>query len=79
MIKIYCHHNKRDILYSFTITHSFPNVQGKIVRIEINGNELLKLVETKDIPIHLGNNPYLVWHGKHAGRILKFLKELFLQ
>lgn len=78
MIKIYCNHNKQDILHSFTIGQSFPNVQGKLLRIEVNGNELSKLSEIKELPLNLISNPYLIWHGKHAGRVLNILKELFL-
>ena len=78
MIKIYCNHNKQDVMHSFTIGQSFPNVQGKLFRIEIYGNELSKLNEVKELPLNLGGNSYLVWHGKHAGRFLKVLREIFL-
>jgi hypothetical protein len=78
MIKIYCNHNKQDVIHSFTIGQSFPNVQGKLLRVEIHGNELFKLSEVKELPLNLVATSYLVWHGKHAGRILNFLKSLFL-
>ncbi len=60
------------------MTQSFPNVQGKLLRIEVNGNELSKLIEAKDIPIQVNGNSYLIWHEKHAGRVLKLLRELFV-
>jgi len=60
------------------MTQSFPNVQGKLLRIEVNGNELSKLIEAKDIPIQVNGNSYLIWHGKHAGRVLRLLRELFI-
>lgn len=78
MLKIYSNHNKQDVLYSFTAGQSFPNVQGKLLRVEINGNELSKLIEVREIPLCSIDNSYLVWHGRNAGRILQLLKELFL-
>ena len=66
MLKIYSNHNKQDVSYSFTIGQSFPDVEGKLLRIEISGNELLKLMEVKEIPLCSVNNSYLIWHGKHA-------------
>jgi len=77
MIKIYSNHNKNDVSYQFKIGQVFPNVEGKLLRIEINGSELSKLIETKEIPIHSIENSYIVWHGKHASRVLKVLKEMF--
>jgi len=76
MLKIYSNHNKKDISYSFTMGQSFPDVQGKLLRIEINGNELSKLMEVKEIPLCSTDNSYLVWHGRHAGRILQTLREI---
>lgn len=76
MIKIYCNHNKQDVIHSCTIGQVFPNVQGKLLRVEVNGNELSKLSEVKELPLNLVGSSYLVWYGKHAGRILKVLKEL---
>ncbi len=78
MIKIYCNHNKQNITYSFTLGQSFPILQGKLLRIEINGNELLKLTEVKEIPLQSTDNTYLIWHDKHASKILNILKDLFL-
>lgn len=77
MLKIYSNHNKQDVSYSFKIGQSFPDVQGKLLRIEISSNELSKLMEAKEIPLCSVDNSYLVWHGKCAGRVLKVLRELF--
>jgi hypothetical protein len=77
MIKIYSNYNKQDVSYSFKIGQTFPEVQGKLLRIEMSGNELSKLMEAKEIPLCSADNSHLVWHGKHAGRVLKVLKELF--
>lgn len=79
MLKIVANYNKQDITYSFTIGQAFPDVQGKLIRIEINGNELSKLMEIKEIPICGIDNSYLVWHGKQAGGVLKLLRELFIK
>ena len=76
MLKIFTNHNKQDINYSFTIGQVFPDVQGKLLRIELSGNELNKLVQQKEIPICAIDTSCLVWHGKNAGYILKLLREI---
>jgi hypothetical protein len=53
----------------------FPDIKGKLIQLEINGKELSKLLEQKEIPICSIDTSYLIWHGKAAGHILKFLKE----
>ncbi len=76
MVKIVVNHNKQDITYSCTLGQVFPKVEGKLLRVEINGNELLKLMEKKEIPICAIDNSYLIWHEKQAGSILKLLQEI---
>ena len=76
MLKIITNHNKQDIVYSFTIGQTFPDIQGKLLRLELNGNELLKLIQEKEIPICAIDNSYLIWHDKNAGHILKILREI---
>ena len=78
MLKIVTNHNRQDVTYSYTVGQAFPNVEGKLLRIEINGNELSKLMEKKEIPICAIDNSYLIWHGKQAGGVLKLLKEMFI-
>jgi hypothetical protein len=75
MVKIVANHNKQDVVYSYTLGQTFPNVEGKLLRVEVNGQELFKLMEKKEIPI-CEPNSYLTWHGKQAGGILKLLREL---
>jgi len=77
MLKIITNHNKQDVTYSYTIGQTFPDVQGKLLRVEISGNELVRLIHEKEIPICAIDSSYLVWHGKAAGSILKLLKEIF--
>ena len=77
MVKIIVNHNKQEITHSYTVGQTFPTVEGKLLRVEVNGNELSKLMEKKEIPI-AADNSYLIWHGKQAGGILKLLKEIFL-
>ena len=76
MLKIFTNHNKQDVTYSHTIGQTFPNIEGKLLRVEINGNELAKLAQAKDIPICAIDSSYLVWHGKSAGSVLKLLREI---
>ena len=79
MLKIFCNHEKQNITYSYTMGQAFPDVKGKLLRIEISGAELEKLIETKEIPIYTshGKTICLVWNGKEAGRMLKVLREIF--
>jgi hypothetical protein len=56
---------------------TFPDIQGKLVSVELSGKELAKLVEEKEIPICAIDTSCLVWHGKSAGSVLKLLKEIF--
>ena len=49
MLKIMTNHNKQDIIYSYTLGQTFPEVQGKLLQVELSGKELAKLVEEKEI------------------------------
>lgn len=77
MLKIIANHNRQDITYSFTVGQNFPDIQGKLISVEANGNELDKLLEVKEIPVNLVKGGYVIWHGRHAGSVLKILRELF--
>lgn len=76
MLKIFANHDRQDITYTFSIGQTFPEVQGKLLRVEVNGKELSKLLEVKEIPVCLADNSYLAWDGKQAGRVLKTLREV---
>lgn len=76
MLKIVTNHNKQDVIQSFSLGQTFPEVEGKLLRIELNGAELAKLLETKEIPVSAIDTSYLIWHGKNAGHILKLLREV---
>lgn len=77
MIKIHSNHNKKDMKYSFSAGQAFPNIEGKLLSVEVNGPELKKLVDSKEIPLYDVEYVYLAWHGKQAGGVLKILRELF--
>lgn len=77
MLKIYSNYNKQDVSYSFSVGQTFPDVKGKLLRIEMNGKELSKLMEVKEIPLVSVDNSSLVWYGRHASRVLKTLREMF--
>jgi hypothetical protein len=77
MIKIVANHNKQEVTYSYSAGQTFPQVAGKLLRLEINGHELLRLSQQKEIPISAIDTSYLVWHGRNAGRILNLLREVF--
>lgn len=66
MLKIFVNHNKQDVTYSFTMGQTFPDVQGKLLRIEVGGKELTKLMEVKEIPICAADTSHLAWEGKQA-------------
>lgn len=74
MLKIFCNHERQDITYSYTLGQVFPDVKGKLLRIEMSGKELDKLREVKEIPLN-DDSVYIVWDGKGAGYILKLFKE----
>lgn len=77
MLKITVNYNKQEVTYSYSVGQVFPEVNGKLLRLELNGNELAKLSQQKEIPICAIDNSYLVWHGRNAGRILNLLREIF--
>ncbi len=77
MLKIYSNYEKQDVSYSFTVGQVFPDVKGKLLRLELSGKELSKLMEVKEIPLVLNDSSSLVWHGRHASRVLKILIEMF--
>jgi hypothetical protein len=76
LLKIYTNHNKQDVTYSYTVGQIFPDIQGKLLRIEISGNELLRLNKEKEIPICAIDTVCLIWHDRNAGRIVKILREV---
>ena len=77
MLKIFCNHERQDISYTYSVGMSFPDIKGKLLRVEVNGKELLKLLEVKEIPACFNDSSYLAWDGKAAGSILKTFRELF--
>ena len=76
MLKIFVNHEKQDVTYSYTLGQTFQQVDGKLLRIDLNGAELAKLLQTKEIPVSAIDTSYLIWHGKNAGHILKLLREV---
>ena len=77
MLKIVTNHNKQDVTYTYTIGQTFPEIQGKLLQLELSGKELARLVQEKEIPICAIDTSQLVWHGKSAGSVLKMLREIF--
>lgn len=77
MLKIVTNHNKQDITYSYTIGQNFPDIEGKLISIELSGKELQELLEIREIPVCEIDKAHLVWQGKHAGSVLKSLREIF--
>lgn len=76
MLTIYTEHNKQPITYTYTFGQNFPDIKGKLIRLELSGKELQKYDEAKELPLHQLNNVYLTWHSKHVGRVLKTLREI---
>jgi hypothetical protein len=77
MLKIVTNHNKQDVTYSFKIGQAFPEVEGKLLSIELNGKELQKFLEVRDIPVSEIDTAYITWQGKPAGSVLKALREIY--
>jgi hypothetical protein len=78
VIKIVTNHNRVDVTYTYTLGQTFPDIQGKLLSVEVHGAELAKLMEKKEIPVCAASNSYLTWHGKQAGGILKLLREMLV-
>lgn len=78
MLSVYTEHNKQPIVYTYTSGQNFPDIKGKILRLELSGKELIKLSSIKEIPINAIDQSHLTWHGRSAGGILKLLKEIYL-
>lgn len=76
MLKIITNHNKQDVIYTYTIGQTFPDIQGKLLQLELSGKELARLVQEKEIPICAIDSSQLIWHGKSAGSVLKMLREI---
>lgn len=77
MLKIVTNHNRQDVIYTYTIGQTFPDIQGKLLQVELSGKELARLVQEKEIPICAIDSSQLIWHGKSAGSVLKMLREIF--
>lgn len=77
MLKIVVNHNKLDVTYSFKDGRTFPEVEGKLISVELSGKELHKYLEKIDVPICEVDNAHIIWHNKHAGRVLKTLREIY--
>lgn len=76
MLKIVTNHNKQDVIYSYSLGQNFPEIEGKLLRLELSGAELAKLLQTKEIPVGAVDTSYLIWHDRNAGHILKLLREV---
>lgn len=76
MLKIVTNHNKQDVTYTYTLGQVFPDVQGKLLQVELSGKELARFVREKEIPICAIDNSCLTWHGRSAGHVLKILREI---
>lgn len=77
MLKIIINVNKQDVALSFTTGQTFPELNGKLISVEASGKELQRLLEKREIPLCQIDNSCLTWHGRHASRVLRDLKELF--
>jgi len=78
MLNVYTEHNKQTIIYTYTNGQSFPDIKGKLLKLELSGKELLRLTQVKEIPINAIDSSHLTWHGKSVGGILKLLREIYL-
>ncbi|MGI0058753.1 MAG: hypothetical protein ACREBJ_03200 [Nitrosotalea sp.] len=76
MVKIVVNHNKQEVTHSYTLGQTFPDVQGKLLLVEVSGKELTKFLEEKQVPICTIANSSLTWEGKQADGILKILREI---
>lgn len=84
MVKIVSEYNGRGVMQSVVLGQAFPDVKGKLMSVEVNGRELARLLQKRaaddrpiPLPQHQQETSFLTWHGRHAGRVLRELRELF--
>ena len=77
MIKIHANVNKHDVVICFSIGQQFPSAAGRLISVEASGKELAAFLAKSETPINLLDGMSLSWHGKHAGRALRAMRELF--
>jgi hypothetical protein len=77
MLVIYTENHRKPISHSFTLGQIFPTIQGKLLKVELSGKELLKYSEAIELPICYSPIMTLVWHPPHVGRLVKSLREIF--
>jgi hypothetical protein len=76
MLKIFANVNRQDVTYSWSFGQVLPQVDGKLLRLEASGNELLRISGKKEIPVAAIDTSCIIWHGRNAGRILNLLREI---
>jgi hypothetical protein len=74
MLKIITSHNKQDVTYTFTIGQNFPQIEGKLLSVELSGKELEKFLEVREVPVN--EMKCATWCNEYAGRVLKLLREI---
>lgn len=77
MLKIHVNVNRQDIVLSYSTGQQFPKVEGRLSCVEISGKELQAFLVRNGTPVVSNDGMVISWHGKHAGRALRSMRELF--
>lgn len=77
MLRILTNVGRQDVVLTYSSGQRFPKVEGRLVAVEAGGRELHELLTRQELPVVPNDGMVISWHGKHAGRALRALRELF--
>lgn len=77
MLKISVNFNQCDGVVSYSVGQRFPEVRGRLVSVEASGKELSAFLARQELPVFPVENMTIAWTGKHAGRALQVMREIF--
>ena len=77
MLKISVNVNKQDVALTYSAGQQFPKVDGRLISVEASGKELSAFLAKSETPVFQLDGMTITWRGKHAGRALRTMRELF--
>lgn len=77
MLKIRINVSRQDVILSCSLGQQFPKVEGRLVSVEAGGRELQSFLARNSVPVLPNDGMVICWHGKHAGRAMTMMREMF--
>lgn len=77
MIRIFTNVNRQDVVLTYSSGQRFPKIEGKLVSVEASGRELNEFLSKHETPVVPNEGMVIAWHGRHARRALRTMRELF--